>query len=151
MLLLLLLLPLDRRFGIQLSNYQEGQLQQAEATWQPGNVLGRRVILVCFVLPMHVGTWPLFMTSPLFLYIVCPILRPFNGISSSLHCCQLLHSSIILFVTPIESVTVQCLALPSTPCPAAASFAISVSALATSASIEFSFGKARVQISVVAR
>lgn len=41
MLLLLLLLPLDRRFGIQLSNYQEGQLQPAEATrqraWETSN------------------------------------------------------------------------------------------------------------------
>lgn len=71
---------LDRRFGIQLATTNGATTKWQLATGNVPAALAECFGMLC-VVPMHVGTWPLFMTWG---FSLCPILRPFNGISSSL-------------------------------------------------------------------
>lgn len=100
---------------------------------------------------MHVGTWPLFMTWG---FSLCPILRPFNGISSSLlPLLRLLYSYYIICdpnrkcYSSMSGASADYLdTSSSTTYSSAAASSTSTLPSSTVASIEFSIGKARVQI-----
>lgn len=105
------------------------------------------------VVPMHVGTWPLFMTWG---FSLCPILRPFSGISSSLlPLLRLLYSYYIICdpnrkcYSSMSGASADYLdTSSSTTSSSTSSSSSSTSTLTSStpASIEFSIEKARVQI-----
>lgn len=74
-------LALDRRFGIQLSNYQEPTTNWQTGNWQRAGCAGR---VFWYALCGTHACWHLAAFYDLGFFFVCPILRPFNGISSSL-------------------------------------------------------------------
>lgn len=140
---------LDSRFGIQLATTNgattKWQLATCRLRWQS--------VLVCFV------WYPCMLALGRFLWLGVFLCAPFYAHSMAFRAvfflCFVFYTPIILFVTPIESVTVQCLALPpttyldtssSTTSTTGASSSTSTLPSSTLAAIEFSIGKARVQI-----
>lgn len=146
-------LPLDRRFGIQLSNYQEPTTNWQTGNWQTGNVpavLAEYFGMLC-VVPMHVGTWPLFMTWG---FSLC---APFYAHSMAFRavfflCFCVFYTPIIIICDPnrkcyssMSGASADYLDTFSSSSTTSTASSSSTSTL-TSASIEFSIGKARVQI-----